>query len=150
MHCRIGPKICHRQTKIQLVITYIYYYYSKQSINTWFFRYLLFQTLSDLLFLVIIIVQLILEIYIPSKTIFDLSKVTCYYAEYIFVTSNIFSVLLTLILSIDRLYAIQKPLHSTMSLTNRYPVQISISLFAILLIVLHPKFFLKSYNYYKE
>ena len=149
MHCRIGPKICHRQTKIQLVITYIYYYYIKQSINTWFFRYLLFQTLSDLLFLVIIIVQLILEIYDPNETIYELSKITCYYTEYIFVTSNVFSVLLSLILSIDRLYAIERPLHNNMSFTNRFPVHISISLFAILLLILHPKFFFKSYKYFE-
>lgn len=78
----------------------------------------------------------------PAQVIYDLSKITCYLTDYVVHSIDSFCVFLTLILSVDRLYAIMNPIKARFFVTYRFPKLITMISFIILLSVKAPEIFL--------
>jgi hypothetical protein len=109
--------------------------------------YLLILALADFVFSVIVFINYCIIFQNPNRAIFDLSWVTCHFTDYIIHTIDAFCVAITLIVSIDRFYAIIQPIKNKTLVTNRYPKQISLACFVLLLILHSPGVFLSQRAY---
>jgi hypothetical protein len=98
--------------------------------------YLLILSLADFVFSVIVFINYCIIFHNPNRAIFDLSWLTCHFTDYVIHTIDAFCVAITLIVSIDRFYAIIQPIKNKTLITNRYPKQISLACL-ILMLVLH-------------
>jgi hypothetical protein len=78
----------------------------------------------------------------PTKSLFDLNIVTCFMTDYIVNLIDSCCVILTLILSIDRLYAILSPFNSRNFYIYRYPKKTAFITFVFLTIIKLPELFL--------
>lgn len=85
-----------------------------------------------------------------KKDLRDLSWTACKFNDYIFESLNAFGVLITLILSIDRLYAIARPMQIRMFATYLYPKLISLILYFVILAVQSPVLFFTHPVYNKQ
>lgn len=141
-----------------------------------FLRYLLFQSLADLVFLLLIAASLVISRFreshkkLPLNMNLDedyataefqedtasvelstrleqlLEQVACYSADYIFHSLEALTAFLTLILSVDRLYAILRPMRIKSFFTYLYPKRIVLLVYVIILAILAPQLFLNQYS----
>jgi hypothetical protein len=109
--------------------------------------YLLLLATADFLFCFIAFVNYYVMMDGSGRAIFDLSRVTCYLTDYIVCAVDTFCVFLTLVLSLDRLYAIVRPIKVRQFFTNLYPRQISAVCLAVLLVIYSPEIFLSQRRY---
>lgn len=117
----------------------------KSLLNRKFNWYLLALAFADLNYCLIVFANYLvyaLSLSDPPQVIYDLSKITCYLTDYVVHSIDSFCVFLTLILSIDRLYAIMHPIKSRFFLTYRYPKKITVVTYVILLCIKSPEIFL--------
>lgn len=119
----------------------------KTILNKKFNWYLLMLAFADLIYSFIVFTNYIIVIINPERALYDLSKYTCYFTDYIFRSIDTFCVFLTLVLSIDRLYAITNPIKSKSFFTYRYPKQIALVGYLMLTIVKSPDLFLSQRTY---
>lgn len=139
-----------------------YYIYIFFKINTQ--RYILFQSIADLLFLLLLLIGLVTNRFIlddqsghrvlkSSEGDFvlyqneirfqDLSWATCNLVDLTFEILNAFNLLLVLVLSIDRLYAIVNPLKLKMFFTYKYTKRIIPLVFLLVLLFVSPQLFIQ-------
>lgn len=133
-------------------------------------RYLLFQSLADLVFLLLIAASFVISRFrdshkkLPLNMNLDedyadaasvefltrleqlLEQVACYSADYIFHSLEALTAFLTLILSVDRLYAILRPMRIKSFFTYLYPKRIVLLVYVIILAILAPQLFLNQYS----
>lgn len=69
--------------------------------------------------------------------------IVCFGVDYIFQSLNVYSVFLTLIMSVDRLYAIVKPMKIKMFFLSRHPKQTVIFVYLSILVILVSECFFK-------
>lgn len=119
----------------------------KTLLNRRFNWYLLILALADMIFCFIVFVNYYIVFTNPSRALYDLSKLTCYFTDYVVSSIDAFCVFLTLVLSIDRLYAIKRPIKSKMFLTYRFPKRIALLGYLTLLIIKSPELFLSQRKY---
>lgn len=119
----------------------------KTLLNRKFNWYLLILALADLIFCFIVFINYYIVFTNPSRALYDLSKITCYFTDYVVSSIDAFCVYLTLVLSIDRLYAIKKPIKSKMFLTYRFPRRIAILGYLTILLIKSPDLFLSQREY---
>lgn len=86
-----------------------------------FHIYLLALAFSDLFFCLIVFSNYAFYIFNPPNLLYDISWFTCLFTDYIYKSFDATGVLLTLIVSLDRIYAITRPINFRNSLTLRYP-----------------------------
>jgi hypothetical protein len=110
--------------------------------------YLLILSLTDFLFCLILCTHYFMIKY-KSNTLYDWNMITCYGLDYLVGTTDTYSVYLMLVLSIDRLYAIIRPIESKQFYTNRFCKRIALIGFFAILILKSPDLFLNQrvYNY---
>lgn len=72
----------------------------------------------------------------------NLSWTPCYFTEFLYHYIDTFSIILTLILSVDRFYAVIKPFDIKFFLTYRQPKKIVILIALTILILLSPRLIL--------
>ena len=82
-----------------------------------------------------------------TRAIYDLNRFTCYFTDFFLNTLDSFCVLTTLILSIDRFYAIWCPIKLRQFVTNRCPKRLTLICFLLLTFLYLPEVFL-SYRKY--
>ena len=109
--------------------------------------YLLVLALVDLVFSTVVFANYSVMYTNPNRALFDLNKVACYFTDYFVHAIDSFCVIITLIVSLDRFYAIIKPIRLRSLFTNRYPKQISAACFLALLLVHLPEVFLNEREY---
>jgi hypothetical protein len=122
----------------------------KSLINRKFNWYLLALASADLKYCMILFANYLLYALSstdPPQMIYDLSKLTCYLTDYVVNSIDSFCVFLTLILSIDRLYAITNPIKARFFLTYKFPKQITAITYLALLIVKSPELFLSQRDF---
>lgn len=109
--------------------------------------YLLCLAGADLLFSIITFINYAIIFNNPSRAIFDLNWLTCHLIDYVIATLDAFCVFLTLILTIDRLYAIVKPLKIKQFVTHMYPRRLSLACLLVFMLLLLPEIFLSQRKY---
>ncbi|CAF1055924.1 unnamed protein product [Brachionus calyciflorus] len=119
----------------------------KTLLNRRFNLYLLILALADFIFCLIVFINYYIVYTNPSRALYDLSKITCYFTDYVVSSIDAFCVFLTLILSIDRLYAIKRPIKSKMFFTYRFPKRIAASGYLLILLIKSPDLFLSQRQY---
>ena len=122
----------------------------KSLINRKFNWYLLTLATADLIYCMILFANYLL--YALSSTdpplmIYDLCKLTCFLTDYVVNSIDSFCVFVTLILSIDRLYAIKNPIKARFFITYKFPKQITAITYIALLIVKSPELFLSQRDF---
>lgn len=105
---------------------------------------------ADLFFSAIVFLNYFVVYNNPSSALYDLSWLTCYFTDYVVNTLDAFCVFLTLILSVDRLYAITMPIKSKIFFTYRYPKRIAVFGYLALLIIKSPEVFLSQREYVED
>ena len=119
----------------------------KQLLNRKFNFYLLLLAVADLTFCFIVFVNYSIVNSNPNRALYDFSRLTCYLTDYIVSSFDALSVYLTLILSIDRLYAITKPIKIKTFFTNLYPKRVALFGYLLLLTIKAPDLFLNQRLY---
>lgn len=102
---------------------------------------------ADLAFSVIVFTNYYIVLNNHTYALYDLSWMTCYFTDYVVNSLDAFCVFLTLVLSVDRLYAIMKPIQSKTFFTYRYPKQIAVFGYLALLAIKSPELFLSQRKY---
>lgn len=102
---------------------------------------------ADLVFCVIVFTNYYIVLTNQSTALYDHSWITCYFTDYIVNSLDAFCVFLTLILSVDRLYAIIRPIQNKMFFTYRYPKRIAVFGYLALLAIKSPELFLSQRKY---
>jgi predicted transposase len=98
--------------------------------------YLLILAMIDFVFCIILSIHYFL-LKRMSITLYDFSLISCYMTDYVVSTIDTFGVYLTLVMSVDRFYAITRPIKSKNFFTSRFAKRIILSgYFALLLIKL--------------
>lgn len=119
-----------------------------------FNSYLLILAISELLYCLFILSNSLTYLTIPPKHLYDLSMFTCYTTDFFVGTIDAFCVLLTLLVSIDRLYAILYPIKVRQFFTNRYPKRVAfialiiVTLLKLTEVILHQKVFVRNKEEY--
>ena len=96
--------------------------------------YLLILALVDLVFCSILLTNYIVHNLFKHRALYDLSSLTCYGTDYIHYTLDACSVYLTLILSIDRLYAIIRPMRVKNFFIYQYPRRVVLIGFLVIFV----------------
>nr|QVK45820.1 G protein-coupled receptor [Proales similis] len=111
--------------------------------------YLLAIALADFCFCVIVTINYWIVLTKPASAIYDLNVFTCYLTDFVIANIDSFCILLTLVLSVDRLNSIKSPLTSRLSYTQKYPTTICLIVLFFLLVVRVPEatFGTKTYVY---
>jgi hypothetical protein len=110
-----------------------------------FNKYLFAHSLVDILFCLLTFLNYLVYILYEEKNFSDLHKISCFFHDYILNLLDALSVYLAVILSIDRLYTIKKPIKIKNFLTYKYPVGvifigfIIIALASIPIVILNPR-----------
>ncbi len=94
---------------------------NKSQLKRRFHYYLLTLAIADLLYCLIVFTNYLVFVLDPPNVLYDLSPLTCYLTDYIIGSIDSISVLTTMILSIDRVYAITRPLKFKEFPTYRFP-----------------------------
>lgn len=102
---------------------------------------------ADLFFCVIVFTNYYIVLTNQTSALYDYSWFTCYFTDYIVNSLDAFCVFLTLILSVDRLYAIIRPIQNKMFFTYRYPKRIAVFGYLALLAIKLPELFLSQRKY---
>jgi hypothetical protein len=110
--------------------------------------YLLLLSFSELFYCMIVIVNSSKFYFDTPRFIFDMSSITCLFTDYLVGAIDGYCVLLTLVLSVDRLYAIAKPMRSRHFLTSRYPKRVAFFCFILVLIINIPEIVLTQRAFY--
>lgn len=110
--------------------------------------YLLFQTIADLISLLILW---------PGSSLYRISLITCLFTDIFYETADVLSVVLVLVVRIDRLYATIKPFNNINDsssnnskkplFTSRYPKIITAVCLFIVVLVNLPKLIWRSRSY---
>lgn len=119
----------------------------KKLLGRKFNYYLLVLALADFSFSVIVFVNYCVIYQTKDRAIYDLSRFTCYLTDYIMQTLDSFCVILTLIVSLDRFYAIINPVKLRLTFINRHPKNVAALCFLVLLVVHAPEIFLLQREY---
>jgi hypothetical protein len=119
----------------------------KKLLGRKFNNYLLILAFADFIFSFIVFVDYCVKYHDPERAILDLSWLTCHLTDYITHTLDAFCVFVTLIVSIDRYYAIVQPIKNKTLITNRYPKQISLVCLVIMFLLHSPGVFLSQSKY---
>lgn len=77
----------------------------------------------------------------------DLSWATCFLTDYVYESLNALGVLLTLIFSIDRMYAVLRPIKIKMFITYRYPRSLAAITYIGVLLIKSLELFLNQPKY---
>jgi hypothetical protein len=110
--------------------------------------YLLILALADFLFCTILFEHYFIISTNKSRSLYDMSRLTCYMMDYTIVnTTDTFTVYLMLVLSVDRLYAIMRPLESKHSMTNRFFKRITLIGYFFILLIKSPDLLLNQRVY---
>ena len=117
----------------------------KSMLKKRFNKYLFAHSFVNILFCLLTFINYLVYILYEEKNFSDLHKLSCYFHDYILNLLDALSVYLAVILSIDRLYTIKKPIKIKNFLTYKYPVGvifigfIIISLASIPILILNPR-----------
>ena len=109
--------------------------------------YLLILAFIDCIFCTIVFLNYLVFNINQERALYDLSKFTCYFTDFIVNSVDEYSVFLTLLLSIDRLNAITNPIRNKFFVTNRYQKQLTFVGMALITLVNMPYFFLSQRMY---
>jgi len=126
-------------------LTCIFVLAQKTLLNKKFNWFLLTLAIADLAYCFIVFISYLVYVLSeadPAQVIYDVSQLTCYLTDYVVHSIDSFCVFLTLILSVDRLYAIMNPIKARFFVTYRFPKLITTSCFIVLLSVKAPEIFL--------
>jgi hypothetical protein len=122
--------------------------YNKILLKKRFNWYLFVLACVDCIFCSIVFANyLVFTVYRQERALYDLSAITCYATDFVVNSVDEYSVLLTLLLSIDRLYAIRRPINIKLFVTYRYQKQVTAVGFAIITLVSLPYFLLSQRTY---
>lgn len=102
---------------------------------------------ADLIYSIIVFVNYLIICNNPMLDLDHLSWITCHFTEFIVNSLDTFCVFLTLLLSVDRLYAIMNPIKSKIFFTNRHPKLIALIGYLVLLVIRSPEFYLNHREY---
>ena len=94
---------------------------NKSELKRKYHYYLLTLAIADLLYYLVVFLDYLVFVLDPPNVLYDLSHLTCYLTDYIIGSIDSFCVLTTMVLSIDRVYAITQPLKYTEFSTYRFP-----------------------------
>lgn len=109
--------------------------------------YLLFLALSDFLFIFISeFPNYLMRLKIIDYNFFKFSNVTCFFYDFSSTVFHFFSILITVVVTIDRFYAIYKPLKSNNSYLTKSPKVVSLVVFIVSVCLALPHGFLMVYN----
>ena len=109
--------------------------------------YLLMLALVDFVFCFIVFANYMVFTLDNAKALYDLSKFTCYFTDFIVNNVDEYSVYLTLLLSVDRLYAIRRPINIKFFVTYRYQKQLALAGMSVITLASVPYFFLSQREY---
>ncbi len=84
---------------------------NKTQLKRKFHYFLLALANADLLYCLLVFLNYLVFIIDPPNVLYDLNSFTCYLTDYIIGSIDSFCILITMVLSIDRVYAITKPLN---------------------------------------
>ena len=112
-----------------------------------FHLYLLALAFGDILYCIIVFCNYMIYIGDPPNLLFDFSEITCYFTDYIVGSIDAFCVFITLVVSVDRLYAIIRPIRIRDFATYRYPRLIVLFNIAAILALKSPEVFLSQREY---
>jgi hypothetical protein len=122
--------------------------YNKILLKKRFNWYLLMLACVDCIFCCVVFSNyLVFTLYRQQRALYDLSSLTCYCTDFVVNSVDEYSVLLTLLLSIDRLYAIRRPINIKLFVTYRYQKQVTAFGFALITLVSLPYFLLSQRSY---
>ena len=96
----------------------------KSMVKRRFNWYLLILACVDLLFCCMIFAGYLVRYPNGERSLYDLSKITCYLNEYILNVLDSLTVFLALIMSVDRFYGVLCPVKSKRFYTNLYPMRV--------------------------
>lgn len=123
---------------------------NKQQLKRKFHYYLLALSIADLLYCIIIFFNYLTYVLDPPNVLYDLSRLTCYFTDYIVGSIDAFCYLQLLTLSVDRIYAITRPLKLRNFLTYRSPRILILGTMVLVLVFKSPEIFLSQRNYELE
>ncbi len=109
--------------------------------------YLLILAFIDCIFCAIVFLNYLVYNIKEERALYDLSKFTCYFTDFIVNSVDEYSVFLTLLLSIDRLNAIINPIRNKFFITNRYQKQLTIIGIVLITLANSPYFYLSQRTY---
>ncbi len=98
----------------------------KKMLKKKFHFYLLALAFSDLFYCLIVFSNYVVFIFDPPNLLYDFSRFTCYFTDYIYKSFDATGVILTLIVSLDRTCAITRPIAFRNFFTLRFPKTIII------------------------
>ena len=115
---------------------------NRQQLKKKFHYYLLSLAIADLLYCVIVFLNYLVFLIDPPNVIYDMSRITCYFTDYIVGSIDAFCFLITLVLSVDRLYVIARPFNFRDFITYRSPKLLIMLYIVVCLMLKSPEVFL--------
>ena len=104
--------------------------------------YLLMLALNNLTFCLVVFTNYVIMHMYPNRALYDMSRLTCFFTDFVLGSVDAFSVYITLILSVDRLYAIVKPIQIRTFVTHQYPKRLVAIVYTLLLVAKLPELML--------
>jgi len=98
----------------------------KKMLKKRFHLYLLALAFSDLFYCLTVFSNYAVFVFNPPDLLYEVSSFTCYFTDYIYKSFDATGVILTLIVSLDRTYAITRPIQFRNFFTLRFPKTIII------------------------
>lgn len=122
-------------------------FFDKIQLRKKFQFYLLALAFADLFYCIIVFLNYLVFIVNPPNVLYDLTSWTCYLTDYFVGIIDSFCILMTLVLSVDRLYAITSPLKFRNSITYRFPKMLIFACLILVALVKSPEIFLSQRTY---
>jgi hypothetical protein len=119
----------------------------KQLLSRKFNFYLLILSFSELFYCTIILLNSAIFYHQPPLAIYDMNKWSCMMTDYVINVTDGYCVLLTLLLTVDRLHAIAKPMRSKQFVTNLYPKRSAFTSYLLVLFLNLPEVILTQRHY---
>lgn len=125
---------------------------NRQLLAKKFYYFLLAHIVIDFLFCAIVLINYAIYIFDSPHLIYDMSYLTCFYVDFIVESLDIFTVLMALMISIERLIAVAMPLKLREFVTHRYPKQIIATCALVIFAIKSPELFIsfREYSYDPE
>lgn len=117
-----------------------------------FYYFLLSRIVIDFLFCAIVLINYTVYILVPPNLIYDMSYLTCFYIDFIVESLDVFTVLMTFMMSIERLIAVALPLKLREFVTHRFPKQTIATCALVIFAIKSPELFIsfREYSYDPE
>lgn len=122
-------------------------FYDQVQLRKKFQFYLLALAFADLFYCILVFLNYLVFIVNPPNVLYDFSYLTCHLTDYSVGIIDSYCILLTLILSVDRLYAITSPLKFRNSITYRFPKMLIFTCIGLVALLKSPEIFLSQLSY---